>query len=81
MRAESPDLLITDIFMPDQEGLETIRQTRSSGAEIPIIAISGGDPVVGDFLEESLIFGAGKALKKPVDPTQLLSAVDELLKT
>ena len=42
IKREPPDLLITDIFMPEMEGLETIRLARGLRSEMPIIAMSGG---------------------------------------
>lgn len=42
LRREIPDLLITDIFMPEMEGLETVKLAHSLNLKMPIIAISGG---------------------------------------
>jgi CheY-like chemotaxis protein len=77
---EPPDLLITDIFMPAMEGLETIRQARDLRPEMPIIAITG---VVfedgGDYLEVAEKFGAVATLRKPFLPTELVELVSRLL--
>ena len=50
VKREPADLLITDIFMPDVEGLETIREIRRLRPDMPIIAISGVDFEAGDYL-------------------------------
>ena len=67
--AETPDLLITDIFMPEMEGLETIQTARRLHPDMPIIAMSGasfggGGPVVaGGMLFANSGYGvpAGRA--------------------
>ncbi len=48
---EKPDILVTDIIMPDQEGLSTIMQVRKNHPLLPIIAMSGGGRLAGnDYL-------------------------------
>ena len=75
------DLVISDIFMPEKEGLETIDEIRHDYADIKIIAISGGgriDPE--DYLDIAKKLGADRALFKPFDIQLLVDTVDELLK-
>ena len=79
IRREPPDLLITDIFMPEMEGLETIRQARDLQSEMPIIAMSGVYFEGGDYLEIAAKFGAVATLKKPFRPAELLDLVTRLL--
>ena len=79
LRSEDPDLLITDIFMPEMEGLETIRRVRALRPELPIIAISGFMFGTGDYLEIAEKFGAIATLKKPFRPAELLDLVSRLL--
>ncbi len=76
-RAHQPDLVITDIFLPDESGLNLIFElTRTSG--VKVIAISGGGCEGDlDFLECAQKFGAWGALNKPLRREQLLSAVAE----
>jgi CheY-like chemotaxis protein len=75
-----PDLIITDIFMPVSDGLEIIRLVRKLDMQLPIIAISGGTPVVGlDYLPIARNLGATAGLIKPITPNDLLSAVSRLL--
>lgn len=73
-RAERPDLVITDIFMPEQEGIETILQLRQADASLPIIAITGGSFAARD-LDRAARLGATKTLAKPITPKALLAAV------
>ncbi len=80
IKSESPDLLLTDIVMPDVEGMEVILNARAEHPGLPIIAISGG----GNFnqqgyLETALALGANAALEKPINETKLLELIDQLL--
>jgi CheY-like chemotaxis protein len=80
MAAVSPDLVITDIVMPDQEGLETIMALRKIAATLPIIAISGGGRGGKlDFLGAASALGATRVLRKPFGMAALLDAVNECL--
>lgn len=74
------DLLITDIVMPEKEGLETIREVRKKYPGLKIIAISGGGRLdSSEYLEPARYFGAEKIIKKPFQKGELLNAVNELL--
>ena len=79
-RNEPTDLIITDIIMPEKEGLETIRELKQDFPDIKIIAISGGgrlDP--GNYLEIARKWGVGRTFAKPFDRTELLEAIQQLL--
>ena len=78
-RERRPDLLITDIFMPEMEGLETIRQARALQPGLPIIAMSGFSFEERDYLGVAEKFGALASLRKPFRPTELLDLVNRLL--
>ena len=79
-RRESPDVIITDILMPEKEGLETIREMRKENPAVRIIAISAGSPMYKmQFLELAEKFGASYSFNKPVNPDELISAVRTLL--
>jgi CheY-like chemotaxis protein len=79
-RKEPSDLVITDILMPEKEGLETIREMRRMQPELKIIAMSGGGKVSADnYLEIARIFGASRILEKPFTQQEMVSAVQELL--
>jgi len=72
------DLIITDIYMPDMDGLEVIRSFGRSANKPPIIAMSGGGSVTRmDPLPAAERFGASAIIYKPVD----LGALEELVKT
>jgi len=77
-----PDVVITDLIMPEQEGIETIMQLRRDYPQIKIIAISGG--IRGgtvNFLSAARELGASKVYKKPFQFQELLAGVHELLGT
>src|SRR5579872_2372438 len=62
-RQVRPALVITDIVMPDMEGIETIRALRADAPSLPILAISGGSHPV--YLRAATELGAMAALEKP----------------
>jgi len=71
------DLVITDLVMPNQEGIETIRAIRQQYPNVKIIAISGA--FGGKFLRMAKLLGADATLTKPVPPDELCDAVAALL--
>lgn len=79
VRQQPADLLITDLFMPGIEGLETIREIRRLRPDMPIIAISGVDFDGGDYLDVARKFGAVATLKKPFWPADLLELISRVL--
>lgn len=75
----TPDLVITDIIMPNREGLETIASIREM-SDVPIIAISGTAVTKNyDPLGDAKLFGANVAMGKPFGGDALLAAVRSLL--
>jgi DNA-binding response OmpR family regulator len=79
-RSERPDLVITDIIMPEKEGLETIREILGEYPDAKIIAISGGARIGNmDFLEMAGKLGASDIIHKPFDPTELVNVVSRCL--
>ena len=80
-RKEQPDLVISDIIMPQQEGIGTIRQILAERPGTKIIAISGGGRIGNtDFLQIARKMGAVDALPKPFDPDDLLGRISNCLK-
>lgn len=77
---EDVDLVITDIFMPEKEGIETILELRRENPDIKIIAVSGGG-WKGDFdaLQIAEAFGVQKAFEKPFDRQEMVEAISILL--
>ncbi len=71
------DLIITDLIMPEQEGLETIQILHRRRPGLNIIAISGR--FGAQYLSVAKLFGAQATLTKPVLPDQLLEAVRQVL--
>lgn len=74
------DLVITDILMPNMEGLETIRELLMIRADVKVIAISGGgrmDP--GDYLRTAKRLGAKATVYKPFGRKELLNVVEEVM--
>ena len=79
-RQDSFDLVITDIYMPDMDGLEVIRAFAHSAQKPPIIAMSGGGSLARmDPLPAAERFGASAIIYKPVDPAALEQLVTTLL--
>jgi DNA-binding response OmpR family regulator len=81
-RRAPADLVVTDLFMPEKEGLETITELRRKFPQTRIIAISGGSRLRVqqiDHLATAREIGADDVLSKPFDPAQLVDAVQRLL--
>jgi DNA-binding response OmpR family regulator len=80
LETKSFDLIVTDIIMPEKEGLETIVAIRKKSKTIPIIAISGGGKLgPKQYLHMAQQFGADYAFQKPFVNEQFLAAVRECL--
>ncbi len=74
------DLIVTDIIMPDKEGLESIMDYKQLNPEVKIIAISGGARIgPHTYLKMAEKFGAKRVFSKPFRNKELLDAVEELL--
>ena len=79
-KAQPADLVITDIIMPDQEGIETITQLYAHDPKAKVIAMSGGGRVGNmDFLQIAQRLGAKQVLRKPIRPEDLTNAVTQAL--
>jgi CheY-like chemotaxis protein len=79
-RAEPTDLVISDILMPEREGLQTIRELRREFPEAKIIAVSGGGPGgTMNFLKAAKLLGAERTLWKPFELDELRQVVREVL--
>lgn len=78
--AQPPDLVVTDIIMPDKEGLELIQDIRRFDRHLPVVAISGGgriDPQ--SYLNLARQFGAVETVAKPFTPSSILEAAGRAL--
>ncbi len=79
-RAQSADLIITDLVMPVKDGLKTIIELQEIDQHVPIIAISGG----GTIAKERYLHVAGcldnvRAMAKPFSKTDILQAVRDII--
>ncbi len=80
-RAAPADLIITDIVMPEKEGLETIMEFRRQFPSVKAIAVSGGGRVgAEEYLGIAKALGAQETFTKPFELAKLLEAVRELLR-
>jgi len=70
-----PDLIISDVVMPEVDGFEALAIVRENFPKLPIITISG----TNSYLEMSGVLGAHKTLLKPFTINQLIEAVNEVL--
>lgn len=77
--ATSPDVVLTDIIMPGQEGIETIIKLRHQHPNVAIIAMSGGATHSKFYLDIATKLGAHRVLPKPFTPSDLLHVIDEVL--
>ncbi len=74
------DIVITDILMPGQEGIETIQELRANNPDTKIVAISGGGTRYGlSFLDMAEKLGAHATLSKPIDAKELAALIERLL--
>ncbi len=81
----APDIVATDIVMPEVEGIEFIVQARKQNLSFPIIVITGAPfqkhtskgASGPDYMKMAIEFGATKALAKPFLPGQLMALIDE----
>jgi len=73
------DLLVTDINMPEMDGIEIVSSLREAASRVPIIAMSGGGLFdKGMLLDSAQALGADRTLEKPFDLEELRHAVEEL---
>jgi len=79
-REDRTELIIIDIFMPEKEGLETIRELKQEFPMVRIIAISGGGRN-GElsYLKAAEELGADRSFTKPFERQEMLEAIQELI--
>jgi DNA-binding NtrC family response regulator len=74
------DAIITDLFMPGADGLETIRSVRRVAPSVPIIGVTGAAWHVDDcYIRAMTILGAAAVLLKPLDGDAVLSALERAM--
>ena len=79
LKAEPFDLVITDIVMPNLDGLETLMNLARDGEKVPVIAISGIYPDSSLYLKAAKSLGARLTLSKPFRESELVAAVNDVL--
>jgi CheY-like chemotaxis protein len=80
LKGGSPDLLITDLIMPEVEGVELIQKVRRSDPKLPILSVSGGGRGHSElYLKLACQFGANAVLPKPFSAAALTEIVARLL--
>ena len=79
-RQKPAELVITDIIMPEKEGIETIIELRRDYPEVRIVAISGGGRMKDmDYLRLAREFGAHCVLAKPFQIADVLDAIRDAM--
>ena len=77
--AQPVDVVVCDVFMPRQDGIETIRALRRDFPELKIIAVSGGGSLgTIDVLKMARLIGATEVLSKPFSRASLVGAVERM---
>lgn len=81
VRALKPDLMVTDIVMPEKEGIATIIEAKAAAPDTAVIAISGGGAYgrSGNFLQWAEELGADQVMAKPFPMSRLLGAAQQVL--
>jgi CheY-like chemotaxis protein len=78
-QSQPADVVITDLFMPDKDGIETIVELKKLSPQRKIVAISGWTSAQGsDYLQVAREIGATVTLQKPFDPQELSRVVRQL---
>jgi DNA-binding NtrC family response regulator len=79
-RKHSPAVVVTDILMPEKDGIGLIMQMRRERPKVKVIAISGGGRVGNsDFLTVAGKLGADTAMPKPIDTDKLVDTIRHYL--
>jgi CheY-like chemotaxis protein len=80
-QAHAPaDLVLTDLIMPEKDGIETIMELQKKHPGVKIIAMSGGGRMSpGNYLSIARRMGAGAVLSKPFSNDELAAAIEQVL--
>jgi len=75
-----PDVVLTDIYMPDADGFELINALREHNVSVPVVAMSGGGRVGGyDNLSVATHLGAAAVIDKPFSNASLIETIERVL--
>ena len=82
LKAGAFDVIVSDIWMPEMDGIALLKEVRGSGNGVPVIVISGGAPNAPLTYTAPLAstFGANEVIYKPFEKDELLNAVSAALK-
>jgi two-component system, chemotaxis family, chemotaxis protein CheY len=80
LETERPDIIVTDILMPNLDGIELVTALRKSHPELPIIAMSGSSRNSPLYLKTAQLLGARRTLMKPFTMDQFFEVVNALLR-
>lgn len=80
LRARTVDLVVTDMVMPEMDGIELIRALTAEQPRMPIVALSGIHDW-GNYLHMAIRFGARAGVQKPMKPAELVATIRGLLAT
>jgi CheY-like chemotaxis protein len=74
------DLVITDIFMPEMDGIETLRYLKEKNPDLKIVVVSGGGKgLAKGYLPAAAAFGADATIEKPFDPREFEERIAAIL--
>jgi len=81
LRASKFDVIVSDIWMPEMDGIALLKEIRGAGNSIPVVVISGGAPNAPLTYTAPLAatFGANIVLYKPFEKSELLKAIETVL--
>ena len=79
IEAETFDLIVTDIFMPGEDGLGLLRHLRAIRPSLPVLVFTGKTDATFDALDFAQKLGAAAVLRKPLQRASFLAAVDRAL--
>jgi CheY-like chemotaxis protein len=79
LKTQPIDLVVTDILMPEMDGLDFLMELRAEKNSVPIIAMTGGHPNTDLYLRIATALGAERVLCKPFRTDQLLTMVRRVL--
>src|SRR6267143_5004998 len=81
LESQSFEVVVTDIFMPGQDGIVTLRQIRKRFPAVKVIVISGGDSTgILDMRQDAELLGAISSLQKPFNAGEIMDLVRGVLK-
>ena len=82
MESESIDMILTDVLMPEKDGIEVIIEAKQKYPNVKILAISGGGYIsAANYLKMAKNLGANESVMKPFDIDDLLGKVNKLLQS